>query len=340
MEMHSWPHGGEAGAHGSRGGLLDVGVVQDEHGVLAAEFQGDPDEAGGRALGDLAAGAGGAGERDVVGVADHLGADDGAVAEDDLEDLGGQSGLDQQVAGPQGGQRGLGVGLHDDRVARDEGGQGVADRQFQGVVPGGDLADDPARLAQLGDLGEGGHRTRVALGPQVRGRLAAVVAGGHGDGLDLLVGVQAGLAGLQLDEVEHLGLPGQDQVVEAQQDSRPLAYGDGGPGGLGGSGLVEGLGDVLGGGLGQFRQLVTGEGRVVGGAAGPEHSAGQPGDQVGGHHVGGGAGAYRGRGDRVGGLRCGAEGAAGACESVMAVSVLRPRAFGYPWVTGFCHFRQ
>ncbi len=38
--------------------------------------------------------------------------------------------------------------------------------------------------------------------------------GGDGDGLDLLVGVQAGLAGLQLDEVEHLGLALQDQVVK------------------------------------------------------------------------------------------------------------------------------
>lgn len=163
--------GGEAGADGARGGLLDVGVGEDEHGVLAAEFEGDPDQAGGRALGDLAAGAGGAGEGDVVGVPDHLGADDGSVAEDDLEDLGGQSGLDQQVTGPQGGEGGLGVGLHDDGVAGDEGGQRVADGEFEGVVPGGDLADDPARLAQLGDLGEGGDGARVALGAQVRGAL-------------------------------------------------------------------------------------------------------------------------------------------------------------------------
>lgn len=271
---------------------------------------------------------------------DHLGADDGSLAQDDLEDLGGQTGLDQQVAGPQGGQRGLRVGLHDHGVARDEGGQRVADGQFEGVVPGGDLADDPARLAQFGDLGEGGDGSGVALGAQVRGGLAAVVAGGDRDGLHLLVGVQPSLAGLQLDQVEHLGLPGQHQVVEAQQDGGPAACGDGGPGGLGGAGPGEGLGDVLGPGLGQIGQFVPGEGGVVGGATGPDHSAGQPGDEVGGHHVGGGTGAGRGGGHRVGGLRCGAEGAAGACESVMAVSVFRLRSFGYPWVTGFCHFRQ
>ena len=111
-------------------------------------------------LGDLAAGAGGAGEGDVVGVLDDRGADDRALAEHDLPDLGGQSGLDQQVAGPQGGQRGLGVGLHDDRVARDEGRQRVADGELERVVPGHDLADDAARLAQLGDLGEGRARHR------------------------------------------------------------------------------------------------------------------------------------------------------------------------------------
>lgn len=88
---------GEAGADGARRGLLDVGVLKDQHGVLAAEFQGDADQAGGGSLGDLTAGAGGAGEGDVVGVLDDLGADDRALAEDDLEDLGGQPGLDEQV---------------------------------------------------------------------------------------------------------------------------------------------------------------------------------------------------------------------------------------------------
>lgn len=63
---------------------------------------------------------------------DDLGSDDRTVAEDDLEDLGGQSGLDEQVARPESGEAGLGVGLHDDGVARDEGGKRVADRQLQG----------------------------------------------------------------------------------------------------------------------------------------------------------------------------------------------------------------
>lgn len=88
METQSWPHGGEAGADRARRRLVDVGVLQDHHGVLAAEFEGDADQACGGGLRDLAAGAGGAGEGDVVGVLHDLGADDRALAEDDLEDLG------------------------------------------------------------------------------------------------------------------------------------------------------------------------------------------------------------------------------------------------------------
>lgn len=292
------PGGGEAGADGSGGGLLDVGVLQHEHGVLAAELQGDADQPGRGADGDLAAGAGGAGEGDVVGAADDLGADDGALAEDDLEDLGGQSGLDQQVTGPQGGERGLRVGLHHDGVAGDERGQRVAHGEFERVVPGGDLTDDTARLAQFGDLGEGRDDAGVTAGLEVGDGLAPVVAGGDGDGLHLLVGVQAGLAGLQLDEVEDLGLAAEDEVVEAQQDGGPLPYGDGGPGGLGGAGPVEGGGDVLGGGLGQIGQLLPGEGGVVGRAARPDDAADQLGDHLGGDHVGGGA--HTGGGGRHG----------------------------------------
>ena len=218
----------------------------------------------------------------------------------DLEDLGGQPGLDQQVAGPQRGQRGLGVGLHHDRVAGDEGGQRVADGEFERVVPGGDLADDPARLAQFGDLGQGRHGAGVPLGPQVAGGLAPVVPGGDGDGLHLLVGVQPGLAGLQLDEVEDLGLALQHQVVEAEQHGGPLAGPGSAPRRLGGAGALEGGRDVLGGGLGQVGQLLPGERGVVGGAAGADDATGQLGDQLGGDHVGGGARACRGGGDRVG----------------------------------------
>lgn len=259
---------GEAAADGSRGRLLDVGVLQDQHRVLAAEFEGDADQAGGGALGDLAAGARGAGEGDVVGVLDDFGAYDRALAEDDLEDVGGQTGLDEEVAGPERGEAGLRVRLHHDRVARDEGGERVADGEFEGVVPGGDLADHTARVAQFGDLGERRDGAGVPLGPQIRGGPVAVVPGRDGHGLHLLVGVQTGLAGLQLDQVEDLGLAFEDQVVEAEQNGGALPYRRLCPHRLRLARGLEGLLHVLGRGLGQVRQLLAGERGVVRGPAG------------------------------------------------------------------------
>lgn len=325
--------GGEAGADGTGGGLLHVGVLEDQHGVLAAELQRDADQAGGRALGDLAAGARGAGERDVVGVLDDLGPDDRSVTEDDLEHLGGQPGLDQQVTGPERGQRGLRVGLHHEGVPGDERGQRIADGELERVVPRRDLADDTTRLPQLGDLGQRRNDTGVPLRLQVRGRPAPVVPGGDGDRLHLLVGVQPGLAGLQLDEVEDLRLPLEHEVVEAEEDGGPGPDGGGGPGGLGGAGPLEGGRDVLGRGLGQVGQLLPGERGVVRGTAGADDTSGQLGDHLGCHHIGSRAHTRGGGGHGVG-----TEGAAEACESVE--SVMRARVcpanrFGYPSVIGF-----
>ena len=55
MEMHSWPAEEKQPRTAPDGGLLHVGVLEHQHGVLAAEFEGDADQAGGGALGDLAA---------------------------------------------------------------------------------------------------------------------------------------------------------------------------------------------------------------------------------------------------------------------------------------------
>lgn len=167
-------------------------------------------------------------------------------------------------------------------------------------------------MAQLGDLGEGRYGAGVPLGAQVGGGLAAVVPGGDGDGLDLLVGVQTGLAGLQLDEVEDLGLAREDQVVEAQQDGGALPYRHPCPHGLGGAGPLEGRGHVLGCRLGQVGQLLAGERGVVGGAAGAGHALGELGDQLGRDHVGSRAGALRGGGEGFVPV------SSGACASVMS----------------------
>lgn len=281
---------------------------------------------------------------------DDLGADDRALAEDDLEDLGGQSGLDEQVTGPERGERGLRVGLHDDGVARDEGGERVADGELQRVVPGRDLADDPARLAQLGDLGEGRDDTGVVTGAQVGGGLATVVAGGDGDRLHLLVGVQACLAGLQLDEVEDLGLPLEDEVVEAQQDGGAGLDRGGGPDGLGGARAGEGLGDVLGVDSGRSASFAPVKGVWL--AVRPEPTtprvsrattSGVTTSAAVRAPAGAGAtGLVAAAGAATpacAAAASGTEGAAGACESVMRASVGGVPPFGYPSVTRFHRVR-
>ena len=65
----------EAVAHRTLGGLLEVGVGQHQHGVLAAELERAADQPAGAALGELAAGRRRAGEADEVAAVDDRAAD-------------------------------------------------------------------------------------------------------------------------------------------------------------------------------------------------------------------------------------------------------------------------
>ncbi len=85
------------------------------------------------------------------------------------------------------------------------------------------------------------------------------MAGRDRDREHLLEGVQPGLAGLRLDEVEHLVLPLDQQIVEAQQDGGTPPDRQRGPGRLGAAGELEGDLDVRGGGPGQAGQPFAGQ---------------------------------------------------------------------------------
>ena len=159
---------------------------------------------------------------DVVGAVDHRRPEHRTVTEDDLPQALRQAGLDQQLVRPQGRQRGLRVGLEHHRVAGQERRQGVADRQRERVVPGRDDADDAARMVQLVDAGGNRHQASSAARAQVALRAHAVVARHDRDVADLLERVLARLAGLELDQVERLGLSREHQVVEAQQHPSPV----------------------------------------------------------------------------------------------------------------------
>ena len=85
-------------------GEIEIGVVHDDHGVLAAHFERYGLEGGGGALGDVGAHGGGAGEADGadIGMFDDGRACFGAEAGDDVDYARGQPGIDQgldQVVG-------------------------------------------------------------------------------------------------------------------------------------------------------------------------------------------------------------------------------------------------
>ena len=148
---------------------------------------------------------------------------------DDLDEPRGQPGLLQQLEGAQRGERGLRVGLDDDAVARDQGGEGVGHRQHQRVVPRRDDADDALRDVVLAGGDEAGQGAQPTLGLERPGCEAGVVPGGDRLVHDLLERPDAGLAVLGLDEVEQLVLPVEHEVVVAQQHGGAVAHRGSGP---------------------------------------------------------------------------------------------------------------
>ena len=156
----------------------------------------------------------GAGEGDVVGVLDDLGAEAGPRRGTIWKTWHGQAGL---VAAPRAqrcGQGGLGVRLSSRRrCRRAKAGIASPTAVSRGYSRGGS-ADHPARWRSSVTLVRVGIAPGVPLGLQVPGAYAAVVAGGEARPGTSSWACRRSLAGLQLDEVEDLGLSGQDQVVE------------------------------------------------------------------------------------------------------------------------------
>jgi len=84
-------------------------------------------------------------------------------------------------------------------------------------------------MVVLPDLGERELDALAALGAEVLLGGVRVVAGGEGDVEHLLEGVTARLPVLELDEVEHLVLAVEHEVVQPHQDRRALAHRPRGP---------------------------------------------------------------------------------------------------------------
>jgi hypothetical protein len=161
--------------------LVEVRVVKDDVRALASELERHLFQVRlGRRLHDLSADGGGSGERDLVdaGVGREGVAHGGSVADDDVDDAGGDAGLLEQLGHVQGGERGELGRLDHDAAAGGEGRRDLPREHVQGLgvsagvsaaaaaaatsrrasrptykVPGDDLTADTDRLvAGVGEL--------------------------------------------------------------------------------------------------------------------------------------------------------------------------------------------
>ncbi len=156
--------GGEAGLSGveefadedAAGGDGEVGVVVDDAGALAAEFEDVGGEVGGGVVGDEAADGGAAGEEDEVEALLEEALGDFRAAAEGGDVFGGKAvgeeAGEEAVAG--GGEFG---GFEDDRVAGRDGGDEGAEGELDGVIPGGDDEGHAAGFAE----------DAVAAGPEI-----------------------------------------------------------------------------------------------------------------------------------------------------------------------------
>ncbi|CAB4940839.1 unannotated protein [freshwater metagenome] len=152
-------------------GLIEVRVLADDGGRLATELQGAALELLATDGADLATGSGGAGEAHLVDVGmtheilAHL-----TVGGNDVDDTGGDAGLDEHLGEEVRVERGLRGRLDDDRGTRSERGAHLEGGDEQRHVPGNDAGADADRLATHDDLTTEGAVTTL-LKREVQGVL-------------------------------------------------------------------------------------------------------------------------------------------------------------------------
>jgi ParB family chromosome partitioning protein len=142
----------EDGVDEALAGGVEVGVVEDDHGRLAAELEAELLAGAGDAAAQHAADRRRAGERHLVdvGVVGEVGAD-GARARDDVEDARRQAGLGADLGEEQRREARVAGRLDDDGVAHGERRADLPGEQHERKVPRHNLADDAERLP-LGQL--------------------------------------------------------------------------------------------------------------------------------------------------------------------------------------------
>ncbi len=288
---HRRQHDVPAGAHADlagveerppragRAGQVEVGVVEHDQRVVAAQFQRGPLEQapGGRT--DQAAGRGGAGEGDHgrVRVLGQRRAGPGVTGQH-VQHVAGYTRPFQQARGEQAaGHGGARVRLEHHRVAQGQRRGHRPDAEQQRHVPRADHPDHTDRHAP-GDavpVGFGGQQHAVRAGGQFGGGAELV-----GDRADLELGLGPHATALPHDPLGHLVAGLVEHGGGGAQDRGPFGRRGRGPPGLGGLGRGDGGVDVggvgqPGGGQSRARGLLHHLGAATGrrAPAGAEHRA-------------------------------------------------------------------
>ena len=188
-------------------------------------------------------------------------ADHAARTWNDLEEILRKARSVEQIDGEESGKRRGAVRLEHDGVTGHQRSQRVGNRESQRVVPRRNNTDDTLGVVIDGGFGQHRYCAVCSLRFQQLRPLVAVVAGGDSGVYELLVGTGAVLAGLGLQQVQHLVAVGKQQVVEVVQHFAALFRCHAGPLLLRRTGTLEGLVDI---GLGtdrNLRQLLAGKWR-------------------------------------------------------------------------------
>src|ERR1017187_82936 len=242
--------GAESAPEAAFDGEVEVGVVEDDHGILAAEFERAVFESLGRDAAYDAADGGRSGERDGahVGVLGERSAYVRAEAGHDVDDAFGKAGVGEGANQVERGEWGVLRGLDDAGVAADDGGQQLPGRDRHGKVPGRDHAADADGLAHghgelVGHLGgDGGAEEAAAFAGVVVSGVDGFlhVTARLGEHLAHFAGHVAGVIFFALDE----NFGGAENHFGAARGGDEAPFGEGALGRVHG-GVDVGLGGLL-----------------------------------------------------------------------------------------------
>ena len=269
--------------------LVEVGVGQHDHRVLAAQLEAGADQVLAGPLADEPAGVRGAGEHHVVGVVDQRRADVRPLPADHPEQALRKAGAVEQRDAEQRRERGLVVRLEHDAVAGHQRRDRIGETRGEREVPRRDDPDDTLRLVDLGRRTHHRHRTTAGdRGEQLR-RALEVVRGHHRYVAGLVERHPAGLARLGLDQVDDRLVVLEQQLVESLEDCESLLHRPLGPLPLGFTRTRKGGLDVLRSRLREGRDHLTRVdlGELPDAATGGDHPRGDAVEQL----VGDGGGA-------------------------------------------------